>query len=68
MVVRNRPGGGLILASVRQGETEAEGKEWYSSDELWRWLGTGRTKTYELLQTGGQGTEDDVMWLEDRLP
>lgn len=36
---------------MRQGETE-EGKEWYSPDELWRWLGLGRTKTYELLQSG----------------
>ena len=52
MVVRDRPGEDPILASVRQGETEAEDKEWYSPDELWRWLGLGRTKTYELLQSG----------------
>lgn len=50
MVVRDRPGGDPVLASVRQGE--AEDKEWYSPDELWRWLGLGRTKTYELLQSG----------------
>lgn len=52
MVVRDRPGEDPVLASVRQGGTEAEGKEWYSPDELWRWLGLGRTKTYELLQSG----------------
>lgn len=52
MVVRDRPGEDPVLASVRRGETEAEGKEWYSPDELWRWLGLGRTKTYELLQSG----------------
>lgn len=52
MVVHDRPEGDPVLASVRQGETEAEGKEWYSPDELWRWLGLGRTKTYELLQSG----------------
>lgn len=52
MVVRDRPGEDPVLASVRQGETEAGGKEWYSPDELWRWLGLGRTKTYELLQSG----------------
>lgn len=52
MAVRNRPGEDPILSSVRQGATEAEAKEWYSPDELWRWLGLGRTKTYELLQSG----------------
>lgn len=52
MVVSNRQGEDPDLESVRQGETEAEGKEWYSPDELWRWLGLGRTKTYELLQSG----------------
>jgi excisionase family DNA binding protein len=52
MVVRNRPGEDPVLASQRQGETEEKGKEWYSPDELWRWLGLGRTKTYELLQSG----------------
>jgi excisionase family DNA binding protein len=36
----------------RRGETEAENKDWYSPDELWRWLGLGRTKTYELLRSG----------------
>jgi excisionase family DNA binding protein len=52
MVVRDRPREEPDLASGRQGETETEGKEWYSPDELWRWLGLGRTKTYELLQSG----------------
>lgn len=52
MVVRDRPGEEPDLASVRRGGTEAEGKEWHSPDELWRWLGLGRTKTYELLQSG----------------
>lgn len=27
-------------------------KEWFTTDELIRWLGIGRTKTYELLRTG----------------
>lgn len=52
MAVRDRPERDPVLATVKQGETEAEGKEWYSPDELWRWLGLGRTKTYELLQSG----------------
>ena len=52
MVVHDRPGEDPVLASQRQGETEEKGKEWYSPDELWRWLGLGRTKTYELLQSG----------------
>lgn len=26
--------------------------EWFTTDELIRWLGIGRTKTYELLRTG----------------
>jgi excisionase family DNA binding protein len=52
MVVRDRPGEDPVPATVRQGATEAEGKEWYSPDELWRWLGLGRTKIYELLRSG----------------
>jgi len=52
MVVRDRPVEGSVPASVGQREAEAEGKEWFSPDELWRWLGLGRTKTYELLQSG----------------
>ena len=52
MVIRDRPGEETDLASVRREGTEAEGKEWYSPDELWRWLGLGLTKTYELLQSG----------------
>jgi excisionase family DNA binding protein len=52
MVVRDRPGDNdPVSAPGRRGEAEAE-KEWYSPDELWRWLGLGRTKTYELLQSG----------------
>jgi predicted DNA-binding transcriptional regulator AlpA len=27
-------------------------KEWFTTDELIRWLGLGRTKTYELLRSG----------------
>lgn len=27
-------------------------KEWFTTDELIRWLGIGRTKTYELLRSG----------------
>lgn len=27
-------------------------KEWFTTDELIRWLGLGRTKTYELLRAG----------------
>ena len=27
-------------------------KEWFTADELIRWLWLGRTKTYELLQSG----------------
>lgn len=52
MVVRDRLGEESVLVSARQEGTEAEGKEWYSPDELWRWLGLGRTKIYELLQSG----------------
>ncbi len=33
-------------------ETKAEQKEWFTTDELVRWLGLGRTKTYEMLRTG----------------
>jgi excisionase family DNA binding protein len=32
-------------------EARAE-KEWFTTDELIRWLGLGRTKTYELLRSG----------------
>jgi excisionase family DNA binding protein len=49
MVVRDRPGEDPVPAPGRRGDAE---KEWYSPDELWRWLGLGRTKTYELLQSG----------------
>ncbi len=52
MVARDRAGEDPSFAPVRQGETEAESKDWYSPDELWRWLGLGRTKTYELLRSG----------------
>lgn len=34
-----------------QMETNTE-KEWFTTDELIRWLGLGRTKTYELLRSG----------------
>jgi excisionase family DNA binding protein len=27
-------------------------KEWFITDELIRWLGLGRTKTYSILQSG----------------
>jgi len=27
-------------------------REWFTTDELIRWLGLGRTKTYELLRSG----------------
>ncbi len=33
-------------------EAEVEQKEWFTTDELVRWLGLGRTKTYEMLQRG----------------
>ncbi len=33
-------------------ETKTQQKEWFSTDELVRWLGLGRTKTYEMLRTG----------------
>ena len=29
-----------------------ESKEWFTTDELVRWLGLGRTKTYEMLRSG----------------
>jgi excisionase family DNA binding protein len=32
--------------------TNLEPKEWLSTDELVRWLGSGRTKTYEMLRSG----------------
>ena len=33
-------------------ETEVEQKEWFTTDELVRWLGLGRTKAYEMLRSG----------------
>jgi excisionase family DNA binding protein len=33
-------------------EARVEQKEWFTTDELVRWLGLGRTKTYELLRSG----------------
>ena len=33
-------------------EAGVESKEWFTTDELVRWLGLGRTKTYEMLQSG----------------
>ena len=33
-------------------DSETPQKEWLTTDELKRWLGIGRTKTYELLATG----------------
>jgi excisionase family DNA binding protein len=33
-------------------EAEVEHKEWFTPDELVRWLGIGRTKTYEMLRSG----------------
>jgi excisionase family DNA binding protein len=32
--------------------TNLKPKEWLSTDELVRWLGSGRTKTYEMLRSG----------------
>lgn len=52
VVARDRPGDDTDLATVRRGDIEADNKDWYSPDELWRWLGLGRTKTYELLRSG----------------
>jgi len=52
MVVHGRPGEVGDIPPVLREETEAEIKDWYSPDELWRWLGLGRTKTYELLRSG----------------
>jgi len=40
-----RTGRGRVGADLGQ-------KEWFTTDELIRWLGIGRTKTYELLRTG----------------
>ncbi len=31
---------------------KAELKEWFTTNELVRWLGLGRTKTYEMLRSG----------------
>jgi excisionase family DNA binding protein len=33
-------------------ETRVEQKEWFTTDELVRWLCLGRTKTYEMLRSG----------------
>jgi excisionase family DNA binding protein len=33
-------------------EMKAEQKEWFTTDDLVRWLGLGRTKTYEMLRSG----------------
>jgi excisionase family DNA binding protein len=33
-------------------QTQAEKKEWFTTDELVGWLGLGRTKTYEMLRSG----------------
>lgn len=52
MTVRDRLGEDTELATVWQGQAEGEIKDWYSPDELWRWLGLGRTKIYELLRSG----------------
>ncbi len=39
------------LGKEAQMEVRTE-KEWFTTDELIRWLGLGRTKTYELLRSG----------------
>lgn len=52
MAAHNRLVEGTNLATVRQGDVEAKNKDWYSPDELWRWLGLGRTKIHELLRSG----------------
>jgi excisionase family DNA binding protein len=33
-------------------ETGDEQMEWFTTDQLIRWLGLGRTKTYEMLRSG----------------
>lgn len=33
-------------------ETQDHGNEWFSADELIRWLGLGRTKCYMMLRSG----------------
>jgi len=33
-------------------EAGVEQKEWFTTDELVRWLGLGRTKAYEMLRSG----------------
>lgn len=33
-------------------EAKEQRQEWFTADELIRWLGLGRTKTYELLRSG----------------
>ena len=33
-------------------ENKTAEKEWFTTDELIRWLGIGRTKTYSILQSG----------------
>jgi excisionase family DNA binding protein len=52
MVAHGRSGEVEDIPPVLREETEAEIKDWYSPDELWRWLGLGRTKIYELLRSG----------------
>jgi excisionase family DNA binding protein len=72
MVARDRVGEDPSFAPVRRGGTEVESKDWYSPDELWRWLGLGRTKTFELLRSGeipsyriGRIRREDIeAWLE----
>jgi excisionase family DNA binding protein len=72
MVASDRAGEDSAFAPTRRGGTEAESKDWYSPDELWQWLGLGRTKTYELLRSGeipsyriGRIRREDIeAWLE----
>jgi excisionase family DNA binding protein len=53
-------------------ETGDEQMEWFTTDQLIRWLGLGRTKTYEMLRSGeipsykiGRIRRRDVeVWLE----
>lgn len=52
MAAHGRPGEVEDIALMQVGKTEAEIKDWFSPDELWRWLGLGRTKIYELLRSG----------------
>lgn len=52
MAAHDGVGESADLATGRRGVIEAENKDWYSPDELWEWLGLGRTKIYELLRSG----------------